>query len=116
MNSVLIILAPQREHSVAYLHGIAPALSKQHPQPEMIVHTDQAGIARPGSFNQFGDAGHDAIAARMLQRAISNIGVPGVPGAIFEKSRVHRLAKHMFCRAGGSMLGAVLPGQIQGLV
>ena len=72
----LTILAAQKEHHVAYPHGMVSAASEPHPQPEMIVHADQTGIARPKLFDQLADARHNAVAPWQMQLGgISGISV-----------------------------------------
>ena len=109
----LIIQAAQWEHNVAHPPGMVLTAPKPHPQPEMIVHADQAGIARSEFFDQLAEARHNAVSSRKLQlRSISSIRVSEAPRTIFEKCRMYGLAKHMFHRAGSSMLGTVFPCQI----
>jgi hypothetical protein len=80
----------------------------------MIVHTNQAGIARPGLLDQLADARYNAVVPWKLQLSgIGGISIGRAPSTVFEKCRMHGLTKHTFHRAGSSMLGTVFSGQIQ---
>jgi hypothetical protein len=83
----------------------------------MIVHTNQAGIARPGLLDQLAEARYNTVVPWKMQLSgIGDIPIGKAPSAVFEKRRMHGLTKHMLHRPSGSMLGTVFAGQIQSLV
>src|SRR3981189_1817756 len=113
----------QGKHNIAHLHWATRrnqidwrqhSLLKPHTQPEMVVHPRETGVARPCSYDQVTDERrHTVVSWQIDLSSIDGLHVPRTPLAIFQKCLMHNLAQHMFHGASNSMLGTILPCQIQ---